>query len=243
MKRLLGWLCLAAGIYFLIPLCFGVWHIGMLLPAAVLFVSAVCLLHPASWRKLPRWLRRIIKTGIAAGLALAALLSTLMITAANNHPILENGSGTVIVPGCQVSGERPSVMLQNRIDAAYDYLVSHPDAFCVASGGMGPGETVTEADCIAQTLIQMGIAPERIYREQQSANTAENFQFSAEIIARQQLSPIAVIATDRFHEYRAAALARQYHLTPFAASCSSPWYLAPGYWCREMIAILAMVIL
>ena len=86
----------------------------------------------------------------------------------------------------------------------------------------------------------MGIDPARLYREDQSTSTAENMAFSAAVIAENRLPRQVVIATDGFHQYRCAAYAKQNGLAAWAASCPSPWYLGPGYWCREMAGILAM---
>ena len=56
MKKLLraaaALLCLAAAAYFLMPLAFGVFHIGMVYPAAILLLSAAALLFPGAVRRL-----------------------------------------------------------------------------------------------------------------------------------------------------------------------------------------------
>lgn len=240
MRKALGCFCLAAALYFLLPLWGGIVHIGMVVPALFFAAAAVwCFCG----KRFPRWLRRTLAVLYTFAVIAAALFLWQMSVAARNIPIVENGDGTVIVLGCEVIGQRPSLMLQNRINAACAYLTAHPGAVCVCSGGMADDEIITEASCIADTLTQMGIDPARIYREERSGNTAENLRFSAELIREEGLSPVAVIATDNFHEYRAALYARQNGLTPFSIGCRSPWYFSGGYWCREMAAILAANIL
>lgn len=237
-RKLLGAVCLLAAAFFLAPLTMGILHFGMVWPAVVLAWCAAWLLWPRAMEKLPLWLRWAANVVMALGIALAAVLTALMISAAAQSA--GEGDATVIVLGCQVYDGKPSVMLQNRIDAAYDYLTAHPQAPCICTGGMDDREDMTEADCTANTLGSMGIAPERLYREDRSGSTAENLANSAVIIAENGLPDRVVIATDAFHQYRGAWYARQNGLTPSAASCASPWYLAPGYWCREMAAIVAM---
>ena len=234
MRKLFGVLALAAAAYFLLPLCCGVVHIGMVVPAAALVLLAVWLFRGDTF---PKWLHRLLTLCYAMAIVAAFVLLCQMESAAQNAPIPENGDGTVIVLGCKLDGERPGLMLQNRINAAYAYLTAHPAANCVCSGGMDEG--TAQADSIANTLRSMGIAPERIYLERRSENTEENLRFSAEVIADHRLSPIVIIATDRFHEYRAALYAQRNGLTPFSAGCRSPWYFSGGYWCREMAAIIA----
>lgn len=240
MRRPFAFAFLAAALYFLLPLGGGILHIGMVVPA--LFFAVLSLW--CFWgRPVSRWLRRTLIVLYTLAATIAAVFLWQMTTAAHNTPISENGNATVIVPGCEVIEERPSLMLQNRIDAAYAYLTAHPDAVCICSGGMADDEIITEASCIADTLAGMGIDPTRLYQEDHSVNTEENLRFSAELIRKEGLSPITVIATDNFHQYRAALYARRNGLTPFSAGCRSPWYLAGGYWCREMAAILAAYIL
>ena len=69
---------------------------------------------------------KVIITAIAAlaviGVITAIVISVLMISAANNLP---DEPTTVIVLGCRVKENGPSLMLQKRIDAAYDYMTEN----------------------------------------------------------------------------------------------------------------------
>ena len=64
---------------------------------------------------------------------------------------------------------------------------------------------------------------------------------SAAVIREEGLPATAVIASDNFHQLRAAIWAEREGLTPCAAGCASPWFLAAGYWAREAAALLYMV--
>ena len=134
------------------------------------------------------------------------------------------------------------LMLRGRINAAYDYLTAHPDALCVASGGQNGSEPISEAQCIRDTLVSMGIAPERILLEDQSASTEENLAFSAALLREKGLSTDVAIASDNFHQLRAAVWAQRSGLTPYSDGCASPWFLTAGYWARETAALLYMVV-
>ena len=94
--------------------------------------------------------------------------------------IPENSPAVVL--GCGVNGEKPSAMLNKRIDAAYDYLTENPQAVCILSGGKGDGENLSEARCMYNALTQKGVAPERLYLEENSTSTAENMQYSKQIL-------------------------------------------------------------
>lgn len=88
----------------------------------------------------------------------------------------------------------------------------------------------------------MGIDEGRIYLEDRSRSTEENLSFSAATIREQGLPQQAVIASDNFHQLRAAIWAERDGLTPYAAGCASPWFLTAGYWAREAAALLCMAV-
>ena len=233
--------CLALAAYFMAPLVMGILHIGMVYPAALLALAAAMLLRPRWFRRLPRWLRRTGGALLGAGLALLAAVLVMMAVQAGNRPGPEDC--TVVVLGCQVFPDgHPSLMLRGRINAAYDYLTAHPDALCIASGGQNGSEPISEAQCIRDTLVSMGIAPERILLEDQSASTEENLAFSAALLREKGLSTDVAIASDNFHQLRAAIWAQRSGLTPQSAGCASPWFLTAGYWARETAALLYMVV-
>ncbi len=97
------------------------------------------------------------------------------------------GDGTgncdyIVVLGAKVDGTEPGTILNQRIRAAYAYLQAHPDAVAVVSGGQGPDEGISEAQCMYNVLTAMGIAPERIWLEDRSTSTWENLHFSLALI-------------------------------------------------------------
>lgn len=240
LRTVLGAACLLAAAYFLMPLGVGILHPGMLWPAALLLLIASLCFWPRWPRHLPLWLRRAAAVVICVGAAVALAVLVLMASAALNRPDPADPPGTVIVLGCEARPDgRPSVMLQSRINAAFAYLTAHPDAVCVASGGKDDAETITEAQCIRDTLISMGIAPGRIYLEDRSGSTYENLTFSAAVIGENGLNPHVALATDNFHQYRGQLFARRAGLTPCSIGCPSYWALGPGYWAREVLGVLA----
>ena len=235
---ILGVISLLGAAYFLMPLSIGVCHIGMFWPAALLLLAAGRCFFPNFFRRLPKWLKGILSACVSVVLAVALSVFTVMGLAAANRPSGDEAPGTVVLLGCQVYHGRPSMMLQGRIQAAYDYLTAHPDAVCVTTGGLDSrDEPYTEGGCAARELITMGIAPERIYAEEKSFDTRENLLFAAAIIRENGLDTHVVIASDNFHQYRGQLFARQAGLTPQSAGCFSPWFLGA---CREVVGILAV---
>ena len=93
----------------------------------------------------------------------------------------------MIVLGCGVNGDRPSLMLTERLDAAYDYLNTHEEVVCILSGGQGKGENISEAECMYRSLTEKGIARDRLYKEDRSTSTRENLLYSKKIIEEKNL--------------------------------------------------------
>lgn len=243
-RRVLTALCLAAAAFFLLPLWAGIVHFGMLWPSFLLLLAAAWLTWPGFFRRLmrPRWLRRLVNCVIAV--CMTAILVTVgrMALAAADRPA-QGQECTVVVLGCQVFPDgHPSLMLRGRIQAAYRYLTDHPEAVCIASGGQNGSEPVSEAQCIRDTLVSMGIAPERILLEDRSRSTEENLAFSARLIAERGLPTAVAVASDNFHQLRAAIWAQRSGLTPYSDGCASPWFLTAGYWARETAALLYMLV-
>ena len=118
-----------------------------------------------------------------------------------------DGVECIIVLGAAVKGDRPSVALARRIEAAYDYLERNPDTVAVLSGGMGDGECITEAECMRRALVEAGISEDRLILEDKSRDTAENIKNTLAIIGGRYKS-IAVV-TNNFHLYRSMRLARK----------------------------------
>lgn len=231
--------CLALAAYFMAPLVMGILHIGMVYPAALLALAAAMLLRPRWFRRLPRWLRRTGGAVVGAGAAVVLAVMVLMGIQAGHRPM--EGDCTVIVLGCQVSRDgSPTVMLDDRIDAAYRYLSEHPESRCVASGGQNDNEPISEASCIRNTLVARGIHPDRIYLEDRSRSTEENLTFSAELIRKEGLPTRVAIASDNFHQLRAAVWARRGGLDPWSIGCVTWWPLSPGYWAREAAAVTVL---
>lgn len=141
----------------------------------------------------------------------------------------------LIVLGAGVNGTRPSLSLWERIEAAYDYLVTYPDAVAIVSGGQGNGEDITEAQCMYNELTALGIAPERIIPEDQASTTLENLRFSLEFI--EPGASVAIVSSE-YHLHRAGMFAESLGLEPklVPAHTSYP-VLRTNYYLREIFAV------
>lgn len=198
------------------------------------FWNQFCKLVKWLWSKVFGKILLILLGSVTAFCAVCCSFFTVnILTHAERE--LENPEA-VIVLGCQVRGEEPSLMLQRRLEAALEVLEKHPDALVVVSGGQGSGEDISEAEAMKRFLEARGILPERIILEDRSVSTRENVRFSAELLKARGISR-AVIATNEFHQYRAGIYAKRNGLTVGHHSGKTPLYNLLNYTIREWAAL------
>jgi len=125
------------------------------------------------------------------------------------HDSIDGSPRVMIILGCQLHDWGPSVMLQDRLDKALEYLASHPDMTVVVSGGQGENEPAAEAQGMADYLADHGFARENIILETQSHNTHQNLVYSAKHLeeAGIDVKDGVVIVSNGFHLTRAKMLA------------------------------------
>lgn len=238
----------AGFLIFLAPVTAGIINIGN---AAGMTVCAAFVLVSLFFGRISslitksralRIIAAIILCIFAALAVLAAVISVLMAKAAGSYPTAES-SGTIIVLGCRVRGDTPSLMLRQRIITACEYMKENPKSVCIASGGQGADELISEAECIRQILIENGIDGDRIILEERSTSTDENLRFSIEKMEEYGISGSAAIITNEFHQLRAKLIAKKYGLEVSAVSAETSLILLPTYWFREWFGVVYEILL
>ena len=246
--RWFGVALLAIGCFFEITALFaGVVTFFSVFPLVLFFLMLVYMLLPtATISKLKeiKAVEAIVKiiSNAVLFIVIAVLCIGMFMFIYSSSTYLEQPN-TVIVMGCQVNGDTPSVMLNNRISAAYDYLIENENAVCIATGGTGSGENISEAEAIKRGLVSRGIDSDRIYLDDQSVNTAENIANAAKIIEDNHLDTNVVIATDGYHQMRSQKTAATHGLTATALNSTTPWYIAEPMILREICAVAKCTLL
>lgn len=171
-------------------------------------------------------------------IALCVLLLTIFklreIYAAGKTKI--SAQKVIIVLGCRVRGDEPSLSLIKRVDAAYKFLLFNPESVAILSGGQGKDENISEAQCMQQLLYARGISKDRLILEDRSTSTDENIRFSLEIIETLDLDRNVAIATSEYHQKRAANTCKKYGLNSTPVSSKTKWTLLPTFLLRELFA-------
>ncbi len=242
---ILGAMFFVLFVLFFLPIFGGVLNIGNITGMIFCIIMLFVTWGNALFMRLVNALKentagKIIVTAVpilfVLGIIYVGFLSSLIIHADNTAP---KDNCTVIVLGCQVRGDHPSLMLLERVESARDYLNAHPDVPCIVTGGKGDDENISEAQCMYDILVQMGISPDRIYMEDKAVDTVENIKFSKKIIEQNNLSTNTAIVTDIFHEYRASNIVKEAGLVYGSVPADCVWYLLPTFYVRELIAITA----
>jgi len=208
--------------------------------ACLAFASCMVLLYYL--RKFPTplatWIFRILWCLLILGTVAAVI--TLWVILRSAHPKSIPSCDHIIVLGAGVRGTVPSMSLQERIDAAYSYLLANPNAIAVLSGGQGKGEFITEAACMYRELTNMGIDGSRLILEEASTSTMENLIFSLDVIeAHTGLRPRQIgIVSSQYHIFRACLFAQNLGLDPIGIPGKVSWFpLSLNYYPREVIAV------
>ena len=118
-----------------------------------------------------------------------------------------DGADYCLILGAQIRQNGPSIVLKRRLDIAIDYLKKNPDTKVIVSGGQGANEPMTEAQGMAEYLVEHGIKESRILKEDKSRNTSENLSFSSAYLDKEQDE--GVIVTNSFHVFRALHIAKK----------------------------------
>ena len=152
-------------------------------------------------------IRRTVSICLCAGLLVAAVTEGFIIRASLGDP--REHCDYIVVLGAKVRYDAPSVALMERIRGAYDYMSEHPEVIAVVSGGQGPDEPMTEAQCMYEQLVALGIDADRIWLEDQAVSTWANLNYSLDLIESKTGSrPTELgIVSSEYHLLRAGMMA------------------------------------
>lgn len=150
----------------------------------------------------------------------------------------------VIVLGAGLNGSRVSTSLAYRLDTAFEYANENQNSIIVVSGGQGKGEERTESSAMKEYLINKGISKNRIYEENKSTNTIENFSFSKNILDEifNGNDYKTVYVTNDFHIFRAGLIAKKCGFTAYGLGAPSYKPLIFNFYIREYFSIIKFFI-
>ena len=190
------------------------------------------------------WLRVLIALVLAGAVAFSALLGAVLW---GSRDQIQGEPQVMIVLGCKVEEQGPSVLLRDRLEEALDYWEEHPGLTIVVSGGQGPNEPTTEARAMADYLMEGGVAEDQILLEGDSHNTAQNLRLSMAVLekAEADLSGGVILVSNGFHLTRARMLAERFGLEKVSTLAAPTSHLLSRIhmYIREPIALVKSFLL
>lgn len=223
-----------AGVFLLLSVFFKFALIGYTVIALLSAGIAICVLLFAF---LPRKLKIALAVILLLGMILFLAVEIPIICAASGTS--EFDADYLIVLGAGVNGTTPSLSMINRLTAAKSYLDEHSGCIAIVTGGMGTGESVTEASAMNQWLISHGIDSSRIILESEATSTEENLLYSKALIPDVDSSKIAVCSSE-YHLFRAKTMAELIFEHPVGTVPGMTTYpvLKVNYFIREAFGVL-----
>ena len=174
------------------------------------------------------------------------LLGTIVeaVRAARHTPAFDKDY--IIINGCKIKKDGTLTnLLKGRADKAVAFAKMQKektgkDIVFVPSGGQGPDEVMPEAQAIKNYLLGAGIDENSILTEDKSADTAENFRYSAALIREREGNGNAKIAfaTTNYHVFRSGLIASQQGINAEGTGSRTKAYFWTNAFIREFIATL-----
>ena len=192
------------------------------------------------WQKVPVFLRGVTYAALSVGLVIFLLCQCAILSrfADKGEPDMDY----IIVLGAQMRGDGPSVVYRYRLEKAKEYLDKNPGTICVATGGQGYNEPVSEGEGGARYLASLGVSESRIMAETSSVNTVQNIQNALDMIAEKagDTKELKIgIVTNGFHVFRGVHIAKKLTGTSVCglAARMEPLYV-PNNMVREAFGIM-----
>ena len=229
----IGIACIAYGVMVMM-LGSGTWFFAFWYALGIVVLAAAWVFISGTWDGFPAIARHVIEGVLVVLFVGFAATQVLIMQDFNDEG--EPDLDYIVVLGAQVYEWGPSVVLQHRLDAAYDYLQQNERTVCIVSGGQGFNEYTAEANVMAAYLINRGIDPSRIIIEDQAGNTEQNIEFSMQFIDPEH--DRVGIVTNNFHMFRGVRIACKAGIVNVCgiAAESNPLYL-PNNMVRESLGV------
>lgn len=227
----------------------GVFHFGSFFP---LFVGLMLVLAGGYWQRLHNWFsaatwrRWLWRLGWGAALAWVCSVAVFFWHIQHGYQTDLNSAGkpvnTILILGSGTLHCQASPTLAARLDAGIVQAQRLPQAMIMVSGGKDWRRDCTEAQIMSDYLRSHGIPAARIWQEERSTSTYENFVFSRALLQQYGVEPEQglLIVTSDFHSLRSARIAQRAGFSHTAsATAETPLYLRYNVWLREYFSFIS----
>lgn len=196
-----------------------------------------------------KWLLALLALVVAGAVAFGALEAYIGL---HSRDRAVGDPQVMVIFGCQMRRDGPSVLLKDRLDAALAYWEAHPDIKIVVTGGKGDDEHVSEARGMYDYLTAHGVDGANIYMEDKSRNTWQNINNTFALMEREgwELTDDVLLVSSGFHlariellwnRARAQALRGETYGGQYVSTLAAPVSHAPSavqMFFREPLALV-----
>jgi uncharacterized SAM-binding protein YcdF (DUF218 family) len=151
-------------------------------------------------RRFLRVLRAI--AGAIVTIWIVAVIAVVVAARSDQHP---RSDAIVILGAAQYVG-RPSPVLQARLDHGAELWRAQTAPLVIVTGGIGTGDTTSEAEVGRRYLLAAGVADSAILLERAGRTTGQSMRAVATMLRERRLQT-AVLVSDPFHSLRLRILA------------------------------------
>jgi uncharacterized SAM-binding protein YcdF (DUF218 family) len=144
----------------------------------------------------------------------------LLILYAGSRPVIRKADAILVLGAAQYNG-RPSPVLKARLDHAIDLFHKGLAKQMVFTGGVGAGDTLSEAEVARTYALRHDVPASAIMVERHGVTSAESVGAAAALMREKGLGS-ALVVSDSYHMLRLELLVRRAGIRPFRAPASSP---------------------
>lgn len=131
----------------------------------------------------------------------------------------------VIILGASVWDNSPSPVFQERINHGIWLYKNNFVKHLIFTGGIGKHSNISEASVAMDYAIKNHVPAEKIFIEEQSSITLENFFYAKEIIDKEGFNKIIVVS-DPLHMKRSITIAKDYGLNAYSSPTPTTKYIS-----------------
>ena len=147
----------------------------------------------------------------------------------------------IIVLGSGLIGDKvPPLLAQRLTKAKTIYEQFEGRSKLIVSGGQGADELTSEAEAMANYLMEQGVPKDAILIENRSRTTFENLTFSKAILEDQGLGKSVLVVTNSFHALRAGVIMRRLKIPGRSVCSKTAFYYLPSAWIRETVGLVSL---
>ncbi len=145
-----------------------------------------------------KWLLALLAMVVAGAVAFGALEAYISL---HSRDKAVGDPQVMVIFGCQMRRDGPSILLRDRLDTALAYWEEHPDMKIIVTGGKGDDEHISEAQGMYDYLTAHGVDGAQIFMEDKSRNTWQNINNTFQLMEREgwSLTDDVLLVSSGFH--------------------------------------------